>query len=136
MPKVTNFTFCEQGIIEDNEPKAINLLQVLRASAGSISFSILFSITGFSAHQDHLIIIEFTNPKGEKVIETDPFHLEKEDNQENVDESRLVTGISMGIDFANVLFEGQGLYTLNLLFDGEQIGEFFIPVIVEEGTEE
>lgn len=133
MPKVTNFAFCEQTSIDENNPRAINYLQVIQTSSESFSFSILFSVTDFSANEDHTGYVTFSDPNDNTLIETEKFFLEKEDKFK--DKANLVTGVSMGVEF-EVPFEGQGLYTLRLFFDDEKLGEFFIPVLFEKGSDE
>lgn len=135
MPYITNFAFCEQAEIEENRPKAINYLQVIEAFSGSFSFSIIYSITGFTAKEDHHGHVVFFDPNGEKLIETEKFFIEGEENQE-IEDTNLVTGISMGVEFNDILFEGHGLYKMEVFFDDEKLGEFFIPVLARRGGEE
>lgn len=135
MPKITNFAFCEKSSIEDNQPKAINLLQVIETSNGTFSFSIIFSIVGFSATEEHTGYVIVTDPKGDTLMETEKFFLDKDENID-IDSNRVVTGISMGVEFDEVIFEGQGIYNVSLVFDEEKLGEFSIPVLVQRGSEE
>lgn len=135
MPNVTNFVFCEDPRLDDDKPKAINFLQTVEAVAGNFSFGILYSITGFAGSEDHNLYVSIFDPKGEKIFESERFFLEREDLPE-IEGERLVTGISMGIEFKDLLFEGQGLYKVGLVFDDDLIGEFFIPVLAQRGSDE
>lgn len=135
MPKITNFAVCEKADIEEGQLRAINVLQLIESSSGNFSFSIIFSITGFSAGEEHNGFVVISDPKGEKLIETERFVLEKEEHSE-IEDSRLITGVSMSVEFKDILFEGQGLYKLELFFDDDNLGEFYIPVLARRGSDE
>lgn len=131
MPKVTNFVFCEESSLTNGSPEVLGFKQLLESSQGWFSFSIAFSIVDFSPLDEHSVYVVFSDPKGGKLIETDKFLLEKESDEGN-DDSKLVSGLTMGVNFDKVQFEGQGIYQIQLIFDDEPIGEFFIPVVLKE----
>ncbi|NCU18522.1 hypothetical protein [Pallidibacillus pasinlerensis] len=133
MPKVTNFAFCKSFIIEGPSVQ-LDLLQTIKTSVSSIAFSIVFSLVEVDNRSNHYIQAIFKGPKGEKLIETEKFLLEKEKDEEN--DSKKVSGLTMGIDFEDVQFVGQGIYSMDIKFDGDTIGNFAIPVIFKKGSEE
>lgn len=130
MPKVTNFAFCETTRVDGDNPQAINLLQVINSSPEGFSFSLLFSITGFSASEDHNGHIILSDPNNNVLIESEKYVIEK-DEQFGVEPNNLVTGITMGVEF-KVQFVGQGIHRVDLYFDDEKIDEFFIPVLLDK----
>ncbi|MGN8234438.1 DUF6941 family protein [Priestia flexa] len=133
MPKLSNFVYCEQTSPEENAIQSLNPLNVItiESAPGRFSFSVVFSLVGFNPHEEHDGYIVFADPNGKTVIETERFTLEKEDHDKK---NPILTGVSMGVEFNNVLLEMPGLFRTDLYFDNEKIGEFVIPVVTREGV--
>ncbi|MCM3619150.1 hypothetical protein M3936_16295 [Sutcliffiella horikoshii] len=128
MPRITNFAYCHDTIIENNQVEVINLAQVLEAVDGVMNFSIVFTLTDFNLRQDHIGYLEFLNPKEEVIFETERFYLEKEEGISG--NERVASGATLGMSFNNVLYEGPGVYSMDIIVDDERIARFSIPVIV------
>lgn len=135
MPNITNFAFCNNPDISGDNPSALEFLQTIEVSSDNFSFSILFTITGFTTDKEHHLYVRFLDPRREELIKTEEFILEKE-NRDDIDEEKVITGISMGVDFTKVPFEGHGMYSLELYFDDEKLSEFYIPVLSRGGSDE
>ncbi len=129
MPKISSFAYCAPINLEKDQNVSIIPLNIIPIESipGRFSFSIIFSIVGFSNNEDHSGYLIFADPNGAPVIQTEKYNLEKEDKRKS-----LLSGVSMGVDFQNVLFECEGLYKTELFFDNQKIAEFVIPVGVRE----
>jgi len=99
-------------------------------------FSIVFSLVDFDPFEEHFGYINFLDPNGKEVVETDEFNLpaEQRENEDEDEDKLIISGVSMGVDFG-IQFERPGLYKAVLHFDEEMIGEFYIPVM-RKGSEE
>lgn len=128
MPKITNFAFCQSSDLKEGMiPKVINIMPKIDVEDGKFSFGIIFSIFDFSANEDHNGYIILKNPVKEELFETAPFFLEKqEDLEEN---AKVVSGTTIAMEFNDIVFEGSGIYSLQIIFDDTEVAEFYIPIL-------
>lgn len=139
MPQISNFLYCMQTSNEEDQFKIIDPLNVIpiESTPGRFTFSIMFSIVGFDPSKDHEGHIVFRDPENNILIETDKFPVSKEDSPNKEDSKPIVTGLSLGVEFVNVLFETEGVYKTQLYLNNEVLGEFVIPAFIQmvEGSE-
>lgn len=129
MPKISSFMYCLTTKHENSESiTPLNIIPI-ESAPGRFSFSIVYSIVGFNPNEDHDGYVIFSDPQGVPILETEKYTLPKEDNTMGDAGGNLLSGITMAVEFGNVLLENEGLFKTELIFDGEKLGEFYIPVV-------
>lgn len=139
MPKVTNFVFCEPGQFKPGSSH-IPFIEGVSTSSSLFGFAILYSITSFSRFEDHNVFLSIKDPHKEELIKTEEFTIEKSEDisgdlSRELQSKELLNGATMAIEFDDVEYRGQGLYAVEVFFDGELLGEFFLPVILRKESE-
>ncbi|QTB21560.1 hypothetical protein J1907_17700 [Lysinibacillus sphaericus] len=129
MPKITNFAFCQSSDFKNGNPRVLNIMPKIEVEDGTFSFGIIFSITDFSGSVDHNGYVILKNPVGEELFETEPFFLEKNENLKET--SKSLSGTTIAMEFSEIVFEGSGLYTLQIIFDDSKVAEFHIPILLK-----
>ena len=137
MPKITNFAFCEPGQFEKEGP-GLNFVDTVETSSDIFKLAVVYSITDFSAFQNHTGFLKLKGPDNQVIIETDPFEVEKanEEDPSLNGSNNIVSGITMGMEFGNVQFKGPGLYKVEVFFDNTFLSDFYIPVLFEKESVE
>lgn len=129
MPKITNFAFCQSSDIKEGIPRAINIMPKIEVEDGKFSFGIIFSITDILANDDHHGYVILKNPVGEDLFETEPFYLEKQEGLDGT--TKIVSGTTIAMEFSDIVFEGSGMYSLQIVFDNSTIADFYIPILLK-----
>lgn len=137
MPNITNFAFAK--LTETDSGLEKEELTIIRPNSipGRDSFAIEFSLVLDGIEKDYSGFIIMYKPNGEKLVKTEPFEINREmfsevkanmdDYDDNKDE-KILTGITLGINFEDVLFETSGLYKAALYLNEDKLGEFGIAV--------
>ncbi|WHY01352.1 hypothetical protein [Neobacillus sp. DY30] len=133
MPKISSFMYCQTT--KHEYPESITPLNIIpiESKPGRFSFSVVYSIVGFDPNKDHDGYVIFSDPKGLPILETEKYKLPVEENHDNVVgdvAGNLLSGVTMAVEFGNLLLENEGLFKTELIFDGEKLGEFYIPVVL------
>lgn len=133
MPNITNFIFLEIDEKEQTK-KPFTILKPI-SIPGRASFVIEFSII-LDENIDYTGYIEMFEPNGKTLIKTDSFSIEKEmfddgDFSESDKEIEVLKGVTLGINFEDVLFKVGGLYKVSLYLNNKVLGDFGITVAKE-----
>lgn len=133
MPSITNFIFLE--INEKEQTKTPFTILNPISIPGRASFVIEFSII-LDENIDYTGYIEMFEPNGSTLIKTDSFSVEKEifddgDASKTDKEIEVLRGITLGINFEDVLFKVGGLYKVSLYLNDKVLGDFGITVAKE-----
>lgn len=136
MPSITNFMFLEINE-EENTKQPFTILNPI-SIPGRASFVIEFSII-LDENIDYTGYIEIIEPSGKELIKTDSFLIEKEmfDDSETSKKDKeiaVLRGITLGINFEDILFKVGGLYKVSLHLNDKIFGDFGITV-AKEGNE-
>lgn len=135
MEYISSFTYCDsiQTEMTPHGPRhqIVNPLQVLAPIAvpGNYSFSIACHIAGFDTEKENSIEIKFLSPKKEVIYQTGDvkFQIPKEHIKTNE-----ATVMQFNIDMRNIVLRECGLYDTVIYFNGNQLGNYKIQVIVGE----
>lgn len=141
MPYVSAFMYCE-GTHLNNNPQGkqqmvvsgpLNIFRPMFVP-GLFSFSLVFGVNDYDTNRDHRFQLLFLSPEkdDEPVIDTGVMHFPAEVDKNDLPEE--MRGIMLSFDFRNVVFRREGIYKTVIIFDGERIGEFSIPVKGQEVT--
>ena len=124
MVKLNNIIFClrtinmgEQGVTANTILSAITPEYI----PGLFSFSVIISLLDLDCDGEHCFSVEFIAPNGETVINIPNQPMPKLD----LDGGNLPNeykGINIAMEWNNVNLKTSGLYTLNIAYDGENIG--------------
>ena len=128
MARVSTFLYCDsfENIMTPSGPKlnVSNPLQIFTPAyiPGNFSFGILIGIIGFDTKITHSLRVIFKHKESEKSV-FDTGNIEFPTNAE----SKLPTyldGTMINMDFRNVVFENDGEYFTEVIFDDKKLGEF------------
>ncbi|HBA46225.1 MAG TPA: hypothetical protein DCZ91_00165 [Lachnospiraceae bacterium] len=128
MAKLTNFIYCinaERVAANDGSGNSINAIGVMSALTpefvpGTFSFSIIFSILDMDISGNNTVQIVFSKD-GERNILVDSGIIAIPP-MPDVDEVGLPNeykGLNLSMDFLNVIFESEGLYSTSISFNGQ-----------------
>lgn len=125
MARVHDIIFCMRTL---NAGEGVTLNTVLSAITpeyvpGLFSFSIFISLLDISNEGEHTFSIEFIAPNGEKVVEIENQVLPIEILDGNGNLPNEYKGINIAMDWNNVNFKCDGLYTIKVYYDRSEAGE-------------
>ena len=132
MPRMTNFIYClsaERMQAMDGKGDSINAMGVLAAMTpefvpGTFSYSIVFSILDVDITQDNRIQIRFKDNNNKEIIDTGVLSIPRmPDAADGVGLPKEYKGLNLSMDFRNVVFETEGLYTTEVYFNEELLSE-------------
>jgi len=132
MAEVKYFIYCEgvQNIFtpEGSKMSLNNPLLVLtpRFIPGTFTFSISFGIQGFDQTAQNKLQIIFKDPSDTIIQDTGTVELPVAPKGNLPSE---YVGISLSIDYRNIVINCDGEYSSTLVFNGETLGTYKIPVV-------
>lgn len=132
MPKITNFAFCDQDYA--NDEGLVKVIDLIEVRSNDFSLALVLSITDYSIKEDHFCEIIIKDSTKSILFQTESFPVEN-DTPGEVDSNELITGFTLGVQFNKLTFRGPGLYSVQVKFDGESLGEFYVPVTFRGGSE-
>lgn len=135
MEYISSFTYCDtiQTELTPQGPRhqIMNPLQALAPIAvpGNYSFSIACNIAGFDTSKENCVKIKFLDPNGKILYDTGDvkFQIPREQIQ-----ATGITGMQFNLDIRNLVLKEVGLYSTKVEFNGNELGEYKIQVIVGE----
>lgn len=140
MPRISTFMYAEraepnpQGQIQITNPlMVINPMFV----PGMFSFTIIFGVVGIDNETDHTMQILFKGPNDEPpIINTNTIPLPKGavPMVKELELPREHKGMMFNLDFRNVVFKSEGIYTSQVYIDGDLLGEY--PIFVKAGEQQ
>lgn len=138
MAKITNFIYClnaEKVTTNGDGGETINANGIMAALTpefvpGTFSFSILFSVLDADITVNNNIRIAFGKKDvDKKLVDSGIIHLPPMPDKDEVGLPKEYKGLNMSMDLRNVIFESEGLYCTEIIFNGEILGEY--PVYVK-----
>jgi hypothetical protein len=134
MAKISTFLYC-LGTNNQQKPNgpitAIGILPVLTPEfiPSAFSFSIVIGITGLSDDQDHILDICFKDNFKVPVVDAKniriPVDVMKNGDLELPDEAK---SLMLSMELKNAILREEGMYSTEVHFDGERLGEYEIYV--------
>lgn len=127
MAKLKNFLYCLN--VDTTTEGRTDIIGLMTAIApeyipGLFSFSISFTLLNLT-EGEHRITIKFINPEKETIALIDNVKVDyKKDVNSNLPEEHI--GINVAAGLQNVDFKKSGLYSTQVLLDGNDMGEFEI----------
>lgn len=131
MASLTNFIYCINAErVPGNEGKGenINAIGVLSALTpefvpGTFSFSIIFSVLDIDISANNTIQIIFSKKGEEKnLVNSGVITIPPLPNEDEIGLPNEYKGLNMSMDFRNVIFETEGLYNTEVIFNGQSLG--------------
>ena len=135
MAELKNFIYClnaERIQTPDGKGDTINAMGVVSALTpefvpGAFSFAIIFSILDLNINEDNKIQIIFKSKDGKELVNTGEIKLPLlPENDTNL--PKEYSGLNMSMDFRNVVFEEEGVYTTQVIFNDVQLSDCSIYV--------
>lgn len=126
MAKIKNFVYCLNINAIDGKIDIIGLLNAITPEyiPGLFSFSINFTLSNIT-EGEHYLIVKFKNPDKEVIAGIDNAIVSyKKDESSNLPDEYM--GINVAAGLQNVNFKKSGLYSTEVILDGESIGEYCI----------
>lgn len=128
MAELKNFIYCvsaERVQTPDGKGDTINAMGVLSALTpefvpGAFSFSIIFSVLDFKMDEDNKIQIIFKSENGKELVNTGVIQLPPLP-EGDIKLPKEYSGLNMSMDFRNVIFEEEGVYSTQVLFNDVQL---------------
>jgi hypothetical protein len=130
MAKITNFAYCEntQNEMTPSGPKLhlVGPMQVMLPMfiPGMFTFSIFIAIMDLDIEIQHNIKFIFRGPdSGEPpIFDTGEITLPGQIPVLNLPED--MRNLMLGLEFTNVVFRKEGIYSTDIFFDGELLGNY------------
>lgn len=128
MPKMTSFIYCldaQRIPASEGQGESINAIGVLSALSpafvpGTFSFSIIFSILDVNILKDNSIQIIFKDNNNNILVDSGIIVIPPmPDDTVSLGLPKEYKGLNMSMDFRNVVFEAEGLYTTQIYFNGK-----------------
>ncbi|BBH19845.1 hypothetical protein Back11_11900 [Paenibacillus baekrokdamisoli] len=135
MPRMFNFIYSESVQTEitptGQKPIIIGPMMNFKPAfiPGNFSFAVTFSISGVTFNQDHKIQYLFFAPgENQPLIDSGEIlvNVQISSDQERLPE--YARGIQINMDFRNIIFRKEGDYESEIMFNGDSLGRFPIPV--------
>lgn len=130
--KVTTFIYCLGTTNSDANNKAVNAMGILPILTpefipSTYSFSIVVGIRGVDYSKPHRMSIIFMDEDKNPLVEARDFPIQKTEETENtLDLPPKFRGLTVAMDMRNVIFRKEGVYSTQVEFDGQKMGEFEI----------
>lgn len=137
MVRINNFIYClnaERIPAPDGNRDAVNAMGVLSILTpefvpGTFSFSIVFSILGVDTiNQNNKIRIIFGDTENHTLVDTGDIVLPPKPEGDDLELPIEYQGLDMSMDFRNVIFEKEGIYGTQIIWNGEKLGDCMIYV--------
>lgn len=130
MANLSNFIYClgaERVQAADLKGDSINALGILAAITpefvpGTFSFSIIFTILDVDTTQSNKIQIIFADDGENIIVDSGEILLPTLSDTSSVNLPQEYKGLNMCMDFRNVIFEKEGIYNTQILFNGSSLG--------------
>lgn len=131
MKKLMNFLYCDNvertQIANGGEIlNAMGIMSVLIPEfiPGSFSFSIAFSVIGVDVTKENMVQVVFYEKSNNTIlVDTGAITIPPTTRDSQVMIPEEYHGLNMSMDFRNVVFEKEGLYSTKIVFNGDVIGE-------------
>lgn len=133
MAYISSFTYCDSIQMEMTPQgprnQIVNPLQVLAPIAipGNYSFAIACNVAGFDVEKENSVRIQFVSSGNQILNDTGDIKFQIPVDQIKADKPSVM---QFNLDMRNLILHEVGLYSTKVFVNGEQIGEYKIPVIV------
>lgn len=133
MAYISSFTYCDsiQNEMTANGPrtKIINPLQAIAPFAipGNYSFAIACAVAGFDVNVKNSVRIQLQTEEGEVINDTGEIEFQLPEEALKNNQPAIM---QFNLDFRNLVLPKTGVYSTIVSFNGNQIGEYKIPVII------
>lgn len=132
MAKLTNFIYClnaERTSVNDGNGESVNAIGVLSALTpefvpGTFSFSIIFSVLDIDISGNNTIRIVFSKKGEDKaLVNSGIINIPPMPDTKEIDLPSEYKGLNMSMDFRNVIFETEGIYSTEVFFNNQLLAE-------------
>lgn len=132
MTRISNFIYClnaERIAAPDGNRDSMNAMGVVSVLTpefipGTFSFSIVFSILGVDkVYETNKIRVVFEDMEGNKLVDTGDIELPPKPEGDDFILPVDYQGLDMSMDFRNVIFEKEGLYKTQIIWNGQSLGD-------------
>lgn len=129
---ISSFTYCDsirtEVTPEGTSNEIVTPLQQLEPIAipGNYSFAISCSITGFDVDKVNTVQILFQDFNKQILYDSGVVEFQVPVNQQ---QKKGMTSMQFNIDFRNLVFRNEGLYSTEIIFNGKSLGEQKIQVL-------
>ena len=134
MAKLTNFAFCENDTNFQSKNGLFQPLDIVEVNDNDFSLQIVLTVTDYTIIEDHFCRIVVKDAQNIAFFDTEDFPVQS-DPLGDAEFEGAITGFTLGVSFNNLPFRGAGLYSLEVLFDGDLLNTFYIPVTFNKEDE-
>ena len=137
MANLTSFVYClnaERVAGSEGNGDAINAMGILSTMTpefvpGAFSFSIIFAILDVDITAENKIQITFKNSEGKELVDSGNILIPGNKESKGSTLPKEYQGLNMSMDFRNVVFESEGVYTTEVSFNDTLLG--VMPIYVK-----
>lgn len=135
MEYISSFTYCDtiqtEMTPQGPQNQIVKPLQALAPVAlpSNYSFAIACSVAGFDALKENCVRFVFSDPNNNILYDTNEVKFQLPAEQVK---ASGIASMQFNIDIRNLILRQTGIYSTKIIFNGNQLGDYKIQVIVGE----